>query len=396
MNVRLRLALAVAFAVALQLGPVGPARAADPYEINVILSETGPFAFLGSEQALSLQALEALVNREGGIRGQPVHFTIQDDQSQPVVAVQLANAIVAKHVPVLLGSTYVASCLAIAPLVRAAGPMQYCFAPAIHPPAGSYTFSTIASSRDLARALLTYAAARGWTRLATISTTDATGDDVEGQFADCLKAGEYPKITLVAREKFTPGDVSIAAQVARVKALNPNAIVDATVGTPTGTVLRSLKDAGLDVPVLTNPGNLIRAQLNQYASFAPRQLYFAAPRFIAHDVSRNGPVRDAQAEFYATMNAAGIDPDMGHNMAWDATRVVIDALRHVGTNVSAQQLRDYVEGLHGFAGTDGIFDYRDGGQRGVTLTSLVVARWDPVRKTWITVSEPGGKPLNKS
>ncbi len=239
---------------------------------------------------------------------------------------------------------------------------------------------------------MTYAAARGWRRIATISTTDATGDDVEGQFADVIGAHEYPTLTIVGREKFNGGDVSIAAQVARIKGLAPDAIVDATVGTLTGTVLL-LKDAGIDLPVLTNPGNLIRAQMNQYAGFIPREIYFAAPRFIARDVSRSGPVRDAQLAFYRIMNAQGIDPDMGHNMAWDATRVVIDALRHVGTDADAKAVRDYIEGLHGFAGTDGIFDYRDGGQRGVTITSLVVARWDPARKTWTAVSEPGGKPL---
>jgi branched-chain amino acid transport system substrate-binding protein len=334
-----------------------------------------------------------VVNRDGGIRGQPVHFVIADDQSQPTVAVQLATAIIQKHVPVLLGSTYVASCLAIAPLVRAAGPVQYCFAPAIHPPAGSYVFSTIASTRDIARALLAYASAKGWHRIATISTTDATGEDVEGQFMDVVNAHEYPAVTVIGREKFGVPDVSIAAQVARLKALAPDAILDATVGTPTGTVLRSLKDAGLDLPVLTNPGNLIRAQMLQYASFLPTQIYFAAPRFIARDVSRSGPVREQQIAFYRVMNAQGIDPDMGHNMAWDATRVVIDALRHLGPNADAKAIRDYILGLHAFAGTDGIFDYRDGGQRGVTLTSLVVARWDPARKTWATVSEPGGKPL---
>ncbi len=102
----------------------------------MILSETGPFAFLGSEQATALHALEAVVNREGGIRGRSVHFAIVDDQSQPAVAVQLATAIVAKHGPVLLGSTYVAGSLAIAPLVRAAGPGAVLLRAGYDPPAG--------------------------------------------------------------------------------------------------------------------------------------------------------------------------------------------------------------------------------------------------------------------
>lgn len=367
------------------------ARSAEPYEIDAILSLTGPFSFLGNAEAASLRTLEGVVNKEGGIKGVPVHFVVSDDQSQPAVAVQLANGIIAKHVPVMLGPTYVASCLAVAPLVRANGPVQYCFAPAIHPPAGSYTLSAGISTIDQAVAMLTFARAKGWKRLAVITTTDATGQDVGGTFFTVATSGRYPGIEVVDREFFPPADVSVAAQVAKIKAAAPDAIVLATVGTATGTALRSFNQAGVELPFITNFGNMLHAQLDQYTSFMPRELYFTAPRFVARDVSRPGPVRDAQLEFYRAFDAQGIDPDVGHNLAWDATRVVIDALRHVGTNATPKQLLDYIEALHGFAGTDGIFDYRGGNQRGVGQTGLVISRWNAAKKTWSTVSQIGGK-----
>lgn len=367
------------------------ARSAEPYEIDAILSLTGPFSFLGNAEAASLRTLEGVVNKEGGIKRVPVHFVVSDDQSQPAVAVQLANGIIAKHVPVMLGPTYVASCLAVAPLVRANGPVQYCFAPAIHPPAGSYTLSAGISTIDQAVAMLTFARAKGWKRLAVITTTDATGQDVGGTFFTVATSGRYPGIEVVDREFFPPADVSVAAQVAKIKAAAPDAIVLATVGTATGTALRSFNQAGVELPFITNFGNMLHAQLDQYTSFMPRELYFTAPRFVARDVSRPGPVRDAQLEFYRAFDAQGIDPDVGHNLAWDATRVVIDALRHVGTNATPKQLLDYIEALHGFAGTDGIFDYRGGNQRGVGQTGLVISRWNAAKKTWSTVSQIGGK-----
>jgi branched-chain amino acid transport system substrate-binding protein len=322
-----------------------------------------------------------------------VHFVVSDDQSQPAVAVQLANGIIGKHVPVMLGPTYVASCLAVAPLVRANGPVQYCFAPAIHPPAGSYTLSAGISTIDQAVAMLTFARAKGWKRLAVITTTDATGQDVGGTFTTVAGSGRFSDLEVVDKEFFSPGDVSIAAQVAKVKASGAEAVVLATVGAATGTALRSLKDGGVDVPFITNFGNLLHAQLDQYTTIVPRELYFTAPRFVARDVSRAGPVRDAQLQFYGAFNAQGIDPDVGHNLAWDATRVVIEALRHTGTNATPKQVLDYIEALHGFAGTDGIFDYRDGNQRGVGQTGLVISRWNAAKKTWTTVSQIGGKPL---
>jgi len=386
-------AAAAAFVTALV--PAPPARAAEPYEMYAILSLTGPFAFLGNSEATSLRTVESVVNKQGGIHGQPIHINIADDASQPAVAVQLANAIIARHVPVMFGPTYVASCLAVAPLVRASGPVQYCFAPTIHPPAGSYTFSASASSVDQAIETLVFAQAKGWKRLAIIATTDATGQDIENTFTQALATGRFPSITIVEREHFQNGDVSIAAQIAKIKAASPDALLSTTVGTATGTVFHALKDEGLDLPVITNLGNLQHVQLAGLTGVIPDQMYFTAPRFIARDVSGNGPVRDAQLEFYRAFNAQGIDPDVGNNLAWDVAFVVIDGLRHVGTDATPKQLLDYMEGLHSFAMTDGIYDYRGGDQRGVGLNSLVIARWDPAKKTWTTVSAPGGKPLAK-
>jgi len=389
-----RAAFAVATLVALSL-PLAPVRAADPYDIYTIVSLTGPFAFLGTNEGASVHLIEGIVNKQGGINGQPVRMIIQDDQSNPQVAVQLANAILAKNPAVMLGPTYLASCLAVAPLVRANGPVQYCFAPTIHPPAGSYTFSGGSSSYDQAIESLVFIQAKGWKRAAFISTTDATGQDIEAQFTAAFNSGRFPGLTLIDKEHFASGDVSIAAQLAKISALKPDVILLATVGTSTGTALRGLQDTGLSAttPVMSNLGNVIHVQLDQYLNILPREIYFTAPRFIARDVSRAGPVRDAQLTFYKAYNAQGIDPDVGNNFSWDPTWILIDALRHLGTKATAKQVLDYIEHLHGFAGTNGMYDFSGGDQRGLGLSALVICKWDHAKKTWVTVSEPGGKPL---
>jgi branched-chain amino acid transport system substrate-binding protein len=374
--------------------PLAPARAADPYDIYTIVSLTGPFAFLGTNEGASVKLIEGIVNKQGGINGRPVHMIIQDDQSNPSVAVQLANGIIAKNPAVMLGPTYLASCLAVAPLVRANGPVQYCFAPTIHPPPGSFTFSGGSSSGDQAIESLVFMQAKGWKRIAFIATTDATGQDIEAQFTAAFNSGKFPRLTLVDKEHFAQGDVSIAAQLAKIAALKPDAIIMATVGTATGTALRGLADSGLDtIPIMSNLGNVIHVQLDQYVNILPKEIYFTAPRFIARDVSRAGPVRDKQLVFYKAYNAQGIDPDVGNNFSWDPTWILIDALRHLGTKATARQVLDYIEHLHGYAGTDGMYDFTGGDQRGLGLSALVICKWDHAKKTWVTVSEPGGKPL---
>lgn len=386
-------AAALALAVPLQTTPV---RAAEPFEINVIVSLTGPFAFIGQAEALSVRTVTELVNKSGGINGQQVKLNVVDDQSNPATAVQLASAIIAKKPSVLLGPTYLASCLAIKPLIdNNNGPVTYCFAPTINPPANSFMFSGGTSSIDQAVASMRFMQAKGWKRVAMITTTDATGQAVEGGFVTQFESGKFPGMQLVDREHFAQNDTSVAAQVAKMKALNPDVILDATTGTSTGTVLRQLKDEGIDLPIMSTLGNVIHAQIDQYASFMPKEIYFVAPGFVARDVTARGPVRDAQQAFYKALNAQGIDPDVGYSQSWDPTLVFMDALKHVGTNATARQVLDYILKLKHFPATDGYYDYTDGSQRGIGLDAVVVCRWDAGKKTWLAASGPGGKPFGR-
>jgi hypothetical protein len=244
---------------------------ASPYEINVILALTGAAAFIGTSEQKSLQLLEALTNKAGGIKGRPISFVIADDQSNPQVTVQLANQLIAKNVPVILGPTYTATCLAVGPLVKT-GPVDYCFSPSISPPAGSFQYSSTVSTRDDARALLHYYRDHGWTKIALITSTDASGQQFEGYFDAALKLPENAAMTAVTHEHFNPADLNITAQAERIKASGAQAMIGWTAGTPTGTLLRGLHDAGIDIPVASGNGNMIHAQLVQYEGGGERLL----------------------------------------------------------------------------------------------------------------------------
>src|SRR5580698_4575259 len=149
-------------------------RAADPFEINVIISLSGPGAFLGADQAAVLNAIQDQVNKSGGIRGRQIKFVIADDQSSPQVGVQLMNAAIARKAQVVLGSTLVAICSAMAPLAKD-GPLLYCLSPGLHPDPGSFAFSSEPSTTDAFVGTAVYFAKRGWHKVALITTSDATG-----------------------------------------------------------------------------------------------------------------------------------------------------------------------------------------------------------------------------
>jgi branched-chain amino acid transport system substrate-binding protein len=361
-----------------------------PFEINVILSLTGSAAFFGKAEAQSIALVESVTNKNGGIKGRPVKFVFADDGSNAQVSLQLASQLAAKGVPVTMGASLAATCAAIGPLVAKNGPVEYCLSPSIAPAPGSYVYSTSVATQQDAIAVVRYFRARRWNKIALITTTDASGQQFETYLDEALRLPENAGVTLLTREHFNPTDLSVTAQAERIKAVDPQAVIAWSSGTPTGTVLRGLHDTGIDVPVLSSNANMIPTQLAQYAGFAPRELYFPGRRALFFDTSAPRSVQAAQTVYFDAFKAAGETPNQGTTLGWDPAMIVVNAFRKLGTNATAAQLHDFIEHLSGWAGINGIYDFKAIPQRGIGIDAVIIERWDPAKSVFVPVSKGGG------
>lgn len=379
---------------ALFLLAIGPSQAAtaDPYEINVILSLTGGAAFLGKQEQQALQILSGVVNKQGGIGGRPIKFAIVDDQSTPQVAVQLMQGIIAKKASVVIGTSLLGGCAATNPLAEQAGPVIYCLSPGIEPKPNGFLFSASASAIDDMMSIARFLRSKGWTRVALIVPTDATGQVFDDTFARALALPQNASIVVVDHQHFAPNDLSVAGQVEHAKASKPQVIIGWGSGAPFGTVMRAINDAGWDGPVIGGVANMIYAQLAQYASFMPKEMYFSGRRAVTES-ARPGPVLDRQRAYFGAFAESGSRPDFANSLPWDPALIVVEALRHLGTGATAPQVRDYILGLHSWAGVNGIYDFRDGRQRGIGIDAVVIDRWDAKNNRFTAASRPGGEPL---
>ena len=393
---------AAAFVALTAISPVGSLRAADPpYDINVILSLSGSAAFLAGSEQQAIQIAETVINRDGGIKGRPVRFVFHDDQSSPQVTVQLINEIMGQSPkpPVVLGSSLIAECNAMRPIVEAAqGPVVYCISPSFGPPPGSYGFSGTVGTRDLQKALLAYFQGKGLKRVALITSTDSTGQDAEQGIVAAAKLPENKDIELVEQAHFTPTDVSVTAQIEHIRAVKPQAIIGWSTGTPIATVLRAVKQAGIDdIPFATTNGNQIFAQMAQYQSFLPKSFYIPSGAWpeLPPGMKVDPRVAKAHKDFFDGFAAAGARPDGASSLPWDLTMLVVDSLRQLGTNVTAQQLRDHLAHVKDYAGILGIYDFEKTPQRGLDFSNAVVTLWNGDKKSFDMVSQPGGAPLGR-
>jgi branched-chain amino acid transport system substrate-binding protein len=384
--------LAGALLLALSTG----AAPAETYDINVVLPLTGRTSFLGQSEQKALQILEKVVNREGGIGGQQLRFVFHDDQSSPQTAVQLTSQIVAGRPAVLLGSAQVAMCNAMGPLARS-GPVMYCLSPGIHPKDGEFIFTSSVSTHDLAGALIRYARLRGWTRIALITTTDASGQDAERGVKDVMARPENAGLQLVENAHFNPADLTVSAQIEQIKATNPHILIAWTTGSPVATVFKAVAQAGLEIPVATTNGNMTQAQMQQYAGFLPKDLYIPSSEWPEHDARQvlEEGIRKAQRRFFDAFKAENAVPDSASTLSWDPAMIVVDAIRALGAKATAAQLRQHLAQLKNYAGVSGMYDFTKTPQRGLDETAAVVTLWNPSKKVWEVITKPTGVPLDR-
>ena len=384
------LVLTAAFAAA-------PALAADDnYDLNVIIPLTGGGAFLGKAENQALGVAASVINKDGGIHGKKLNLVVHDDQSSPQVAVQLMSQVIAAHPAVILGSTISQICNAQAPLVKDNGPVMWCFSPSVRTEPGGYEFTSQIDSHDQQRALMTYFKDKGWKRIALITTTDASGQDAEKSITELVKEPAFKDVTLVANEHFASSDLSVSAQIEKMRAGKPDAIVSWATAAAGGTVFRALKQAGIDLPTAASGSNMTVSQMTDYAAFLPSKVFFGVGEWAANGDPRLAVPKEVTAQqklFFASMKTLNVYPDAGYELGWEPIRTVADALNKLPAGADAKTLHNFLINWQGHIGAEGVYDFKKTPQRGLNIDNAIVVRWDGTKKEWHLVSNLTGTPI---
>jgi branched-chain amino acid transport system substrate-binding protein len=378
---------ALALAIAPALGG-----AADPYEIYSIQAMTGGLSFVGKSGSEALLAYEQYFNKNGGINGRPIHFVLEDAATNPAIALQLADDLASKHLPFIMGPTSAAECNAVFATVKA-GPVVWCYSSAVNGTPGSFEFQTSATNYDYNVAAMHWLRNKHLTRIALITPTDATGQAYDKALFAILNLPENKGITLVDHEHFAPGDVSVDAQISKVRGSGAQVLIVGTAGSPAGVAFHGVTDVGLDIPVITGNGNASAAFMKQYAAILPKELYVETTHCLAPSSITDKAEKAAYDAYIGAMNARGVAVDCQQSLGWDPALLLTTALKHVGTNATAEQLRAYLANMRGVAGVNGTYDFKRVPQRGLDDHAVVIVRWNEANGTWIPASKAGGAPL---
>ena len=363
----------------LALAFAAPAALAEIH-IGVTLSTTGPGASLGipAEQALKMWPAE--------IAGEKVRFTILNDGTDTTTATKNTQRLINEDkVDLIIGSSVTPTSLAVVetaggaqvPVVSLAGGGAI-----VLPQDGPRKWAFKLSPTEPISIGLVLDHIQKNAKGKSIATIGIATSYGEG-FLKALEAAAPARgFKIVASERYNPTDASVTAQVLKLVGSNPDAVYIFAAGTPGALPQIELANRGYKGLVYQTQGVANNDFLRVGGKSLEGSYMTVAPVLVAEQLPESNPTRKAAVDFVARFEKANGpgSRSLFAATAWDALLIIQQAAREAmkkakpGTQEFRAALRDAIEGLRDFVGSEGVYNMSPADHNGVDARSQVMVK----------------------
>ncbi|NMM27884.1 MAG: ABC transporter substrate-binding protein [Glaciimonas sp.] len=336
-------------------GLVGSVLAAD-IKIGAAEALTGPAGKYGIAIKNGLTLASEEINAKGGVNGNKIALVVEDEQGKKEEAINVFKKLIFQNkVLVVFGPTLSNSAFAADPIANAAKTVVFGTSNTAEgiTNMGPFTFRNSVMEADVLP-VTTRAAVKhfGIKKVAVIYGNDdaftKNGYDV---FKTVLEA---QKIPVTHTETYAKGDVDFKAQLTKIKAGNPDAIVCSCLAEEAGNIILQTRALGMKQPFIGGNG-FNSPKLFEIAKNAAENTVMGSPWSSENQSAANQNFMAAyQAKF-------GADPDQFAAQAYDAMYIVAAALKKVTLSGNLEKdrlaLRDALPNVK-FDGATGNFVFR--------------------------------------
>ncbi len=329
--------------------------------IGAVLSTTGPGASLGIPEKNTIELMTS------PIAGQNVRFVILDDASNTTTAVKSAQRLVDENkVDVIVGPTLTPSSLALLDVVGSGETPMISLAGGdgiVEPTEGNrrWAFKLTPQQRVMGARIFDHVQKNGGKTVAYIMVANSFGEEfTSGVNQVAIAKG----IKTVATERYNPTDLTVLAQVLRVLATNPDAVVVSSFGTPAALPVRELRQRGYKGPIYLPQGVANNDFIRVGGADVNGCYITVAPALVAEQLRDSDPIRKPAMEFvsaYETKFGPGSRSLFGAT-AWDAMLLVRAAVPGAlkvaapGTPAFRKALRDEMENVKNLMASSGVYN----------------------------------------
>jgi branched-chain amino acid transport system substrate-binding protein len=310
-------------------------------------SLTGTTATFGISSKNGIDMAIDEVNAAGGVLGKKIRMVIEDDQGKPEEAQTVVTKLITSdQVVAVLGEVASSRTLAAAPVAQQNG------IPLITPSStnpkvtevGDYIFRVCFI--DPFQGLVMAKFATNTLKVKNVAILRDIKNDYSVGLAKVFTEN-FTKLggTISSDQSYSEGDTDFSAQLTAIRATNPQAIYVPGYYTEVALIARQAHSLGLTIPLLGGDG-----------WDSPRLTEIGGPALDGSYFSNHYSIQDpspAIQKFVADYKARfGEAPDALAALAYDAAKVLVDAMRRANTTDGAK-VRDAIAQTKDFPGVTG-------------------------------------------
>ncbi|MFJ3046432.1 ABC transporter substrate-binding protein [Herbaspirillum chlorophenolicum] len=306
-------------------------------KLGVAEALTGPAAKYGVaiKNGFTLAAEE--VNAKGGVNGSKLALVIEDEQGKKEEAINVFKKLIFQDkVLAVFGPTLSNSAFAADPIANAAKVVAFGTSNTADgiTAMGPFTFRNSVMEADVLP--VTVKAAVKHFDIKKVAVIYGNDDAFTKSGYDVFKATlEQQKIPTTTTEAYAKGDVDFKAQLTKIKAGNPDAIVCSCLAEEAANIILQTRALGMKQPFIGGNG-LNSPKLFEIAKDAGDNTLMGSP-WSSENLT---PVNKA---FIAAYKAKfGSDPDQFAAQAYDALYIMAEALKNVKLSGNLANDRDAV------------------------------------------------------
>lgn len=316
-------------------------------KVGVYGDLTGQTASFGKSTKQGIELAVDEINAAGGVNGKKIELVVEDDQGTPEKAKTVISKLINQDkVQAVLGEVASSNSLAAAPVAQEAK------VPMISPSStnpkvteiGDY-ISRVCFIDPFQGGVMAQFASKTLNAKTAAILGDVNSDYSKGltQYFEegFTKAGGK----IVAKESYTQQDPDFKAQLTKIRELNPDVIYVPGYYGQVGIIAKQARELGMKQPLLGGDG-WDSPDLWKLGGEALR------PAYITNHYSADNPAPEIQ-NFVKNYKAKfGEVPDSLAALAYDAAKILADAIKRAGTTDSAK-LKDAINSTKDFAGVTG-------------------------------------------
>lgn len=323
-----RILLAASTAALLACAPIPAfAQKGEPITIGAVEILTGPNNRYGVAIKNGFDLALEEVNKSGGVLGRPLAIAYEDSAGNKDQAVNGVRALIGqKNVPLILGPTLSNEMFAAGPIANQRKvPIVGTSTTANGITAmGPYVFRTSLPEADVVP--VTLKVARDKLGVKKVAVMYGNDDAFTKSAYDVMKdALAKLNIEVLTTETFSGKDSDFSAQLTKIKALNPDAIVVSALVEAGSGILLGKKALGFPATVRVIGGNGLNApKIGEIAGEAADGTLVGSPWFVGKDDPANQKFVSAYKAKY------NVDPDQFAAQAFDTLFIVAEAITAAG------------------------------------------------------------------